>query len=404
MSLLLNRKYGSRLECLYYILQSRFNKFGKEYLFKLKDFKYDKDDINNVHQYCKLLNNVVGRKCCPYLTNPLNKSMCYATQSIMSDTTKSKAVSDIGGSLEALGFIKKNVNGNKITYQITDKGEKWVNTDFFSEEWVKIALDGVLSYGVIIGFLNKIYNLPDEFSYSGLYISYPHTEELVEYKDEQGKINFIKISTDSQKDSNTRTTTRLINWCVTVGLLEPIGKIKTNPSSLPHIKYRDFINTSELTIRKFKKTNICKHIFDKKIYVDNPLSYDRLHKNVASLRENGGENLRRATLLYNENILHRRFVFVYVLNHFSKMNQPLIFNSFVKVMEKYSNLFFTNKTEANNILSSESEIADIAGIPFITDGEKLIARTIINESVLLESAPKDIINRAKTIIKEIEQK
>ena len=116
MSLLLNRKYGSRLECLYYILKSCYAKFGTEKEFALKDLKYDEDDKYNVHNYCQLLQDCVGIKCCPFLVNPLNDSKCYATQSIYSDSTKSKAVSDVGGSFEALGFTKKfTKNKYKIT-------------------------------------------------------------------------------------------------------------------------------------------------------------------------------------------------------------------------------------------------------------------------------------------------
>ena len=104
MSLILNRKYGSRLECLYYILKSAYYKFNTNKSFSLSDLKFDNTDIYNVHQYCQLLIDVLDRKCCPFLNNPLNNSKCYATQSKISDSTKSKAVSDIGGSLEALGF------------------------------------------------------------------------------------------------------------------------------------------------------------------------------------------------------------------------------------------------------------------------------------------------------------
>ena len=39
MSMLLNRKYGSRLECLYYILQSCYAKFSIDKEFSLKDFE-----------------------------------------------------------------------------------------------------------------------------------------------------------------------------------------------------------------------------------------------------------------------------------------------------------------------------------------------------------------------------
>ena len=287
MALLLNRKYGSRLECLYYILKSVYAKFGTNEEFALKDFKYDGNDDENVHKYCQLLCTVVGRKCCPFLVNPLNSSKCYATQSVDSDSTKSKAVSDIGGSLEALGFIYRS---SRNKYKITEDGERWANSDFKSELWEELARKGVLSYGVAVGFLSKIEELPDTFTYQGLNLSYPNTTEMVEYKDDDGKVMTINLSTNSQRDSNTRTMSRLIAWCVAVGFIEPLGVVGDD-SDLAHIKYRDFLNKDELTVRRFKKTELCKHVFDSKFLVKNPLSYSRLHKNVRSLRENGGEDI-----------------------------------------------------------------------------------------------------------------
>lgn len=398
MALLLNRKYGSRLECLYYILTSCYKKYGTTENFSLKDLKYDPDDKYNVHNYCNRLQNILGRECCPYLNNPLNLSKCYATQSVDSDSTKSKAVSDIGGSLEALGFIKRV---NKRSYVISANGEQWVKSSYESQAWEDIALKGVLSYGVMIGFLNKINELPDEFSYQGLYLSYPHTTEIVEHTDASGNISYIDISTDSQRDSNTRTMSRLIGWCVAVGLLEPKG-VSGNESAIAHLKYQDFLNKGELTIRNFKKTNICKSLFSTKLEVANPLSYSRLHKNVGSLRENGGDDLRNATLKYNSNILDRRFVFVYALNHYSKNNQPLDFDKLVTAMLTVSDRFFSKGKDAATIMKSECEIADITGIPFEINGNLLYAKTIINDGVLTEDAPQASVELAKQIISKME--
>jgi len=398
MSILLNRKYGSRLECLYYVLLSTYKKYGVDNNFKLKDLKFDPNDLYNVHVYCQQLQNIVGRKCCPYLRNRLDNSKCYATQSIISDTTKSKAVSDVGGSLEALGFIKRLENN---TYIISDSGESWVNSSFNSLDWEIIARKGVLSYGVIIGFLNKISDLPDTFNYQGIYLGYPHTRENVEYTTSSGTTKYINISTDSQPDSNTRTVSRLIAWCVTVGLLEPQGVI-ADTSPLAHIKYRDFLNSDELTVRNFKKTNLCKSLFDKKFNVENPLSYSRLHKNVGSLRENGGADLRNATLQYNSNILNRRYIFVYALNFYSKREEDLDFDKLIAAMKKHPNDFFAPTSDAAKIMSTECEIGDIAGIPFAIDNNKFKAKTTINEDVLNEDAPQTSINLAQTIIKEME--
>lgn len=399
MALLLNRKYGSRLECLYYILTSCYKKFGTTNTFALKDLKYDEDDDKNVHQYCQQLQNILGRQCCPYLDNPLNLSKCYATQSVDSDSTKSKAVSDIGGSLEALGFI---IRVDKRKYKVSAEGEKWVKSDFNTKEWEDIARKGVLSYGVIIGFLNKIVELPDDFTYQGLYLSYPHTTETVLYTNPDGVSSYIDISTDSQRDSNTRTMSRLIAWCVAVGLIEPKGITGTS-SPLAHIKYQDFLNKQELTVRNFKKTALCKTLFDHKLDVANPLSYTRLHKNAESMRENGGEDLRNATLENKPKILDRRYVFVYALNYYSKLNQSLDFEKLVRAMENHSASFFSAGNDASTIMESECEIGDIAGIPFIIENDTMFrAKTTINEKVLNEDAPAASIKLAKKIVEEME--
>lgn len=399
MALLLNRKYGSRLECLYYILTSCYNKFGTSTTFALKDLKYNEDDNKNVHHYCKQLNNILGRQCCPYLKNPLNLSKCYATQSVDSDSTKSKAVSDIGGSLEALGFITRI---DKRKYKVSAEGEKWIKSTFDSKEWEDIARKGVLSYGVTIGFLNKITELPDNFTYQGLYLSYPHTSEVVLYTNPNGVSSYINISTDSQKDSNTRTMSRLIGWCVAVGLIEP-NSVTGTDSPYAHIKYQDFLNKDELTVRNFKKTELLKTLFDHKLEVSNPLSYSRLHKNAESMRENGGDDLRNATLLYKPKILDRRYVFVFALNYYSKLNKPLDFEKLVRVMENHSDFFFAAGNNASTIMESECEIGDIAGIPFtIENGTFFRAKTTINEKILNEDAPAASIKLAKQIISEME--
>lgn len=399
MAMLLNRKYGSRLECLYYILQSCYAKYGINKFFSLKDLKYSEEDKFNTHNFCNLLIDCVGIKCCPYLVNPLNSSKCYATQSVISDTTKSKAVSDIGGSLEALGFIKRY----KTKFKVTLLGEKWIQSDFYSNDWEDIARLGVLSYGPVIGFLFKLKNLEDTFSYSGIYLSYPQTEESVVYTDEHGNKKIVNLSTDSQKDSNTRTLSRIIGWCVSVGLIEPCG-IKIEDNACAHLKYRDFVNSGELVVRKFKKTELYYSLFNEKQFIANPLSYTRLHKNVGSLRENGGEDLRRATLEYNRNIINRRFVFVYILNHFSKENKNLSFKLLVQKMIKYRQYFFTELSNPAQIMSTEIEIAFIAGIPFyVTDGDNICPCTIINDEVLLEDVDETILSLANKIIEEMEQ-
>lgn len=401
MALLLNRKYGSRLECLYYILQSLYAKYSTKQEFGLKEIKYDANDNNNVHKFCKRLKNCAGIYCCPYLINPLNASKCYATQSLESDSTKSKAVSDIGGSLEALGFIEKV---SPKSYKISDSGKKWVNEKFGSKAWNDIALAGVLTYGPMIGFLSKLRDKPDKFSYSGIYLGYPHTDERVIFR-KAGRKEIIQISTDSQKDSNTRTTSRLIAWAVATGLLEPCDVKYDTAASTPYKKYRDFLNADELTVRCFKKTPELKSLFSKKLYVENPLAFSRLHKNVASLRENGGETLREATLQYNNKILNRRYAFVYLLNDASKKNKELLFDDAVKTMSKHKDYFFSDGNDPFEIMGTECEVADITGIPFeLNDNNELKPLTMINLNVLESDAPNEIMKIVHKLTQEMENK
>ena len=86
------------------------------------------------------------------------------------------------------------------------------------------------------------------------------------------------------KDSNTRTVSLLTSWCIQAGLIEPENNRNEN-ESLPHIFYRDYINAKRLTIRKFILTSFAKEYLEGDPYIENPLSYNNLNKNVGSLRE-----------------------------------------------------------------------------------------------------------------------
>mgnify|MGYP003295567046 CR=1 FL=1 len=195
---------------------------------------------------------------------------------------------------------------------------------------------------------------------------------------------------------------RLIGWCVAVGLIEPKG-ITGASSPLAHIKYQEFLNREELTVRNFRKTAICKSLFDSKLTVSNPLSYSRLHKNAESMRENGGEDLRNATLQNKPKILDRRYVFVYTLNHYSKQGKSLDFEKLVQAMKNHADKFFSPGNDAESIMETECEIGDIAGIPFtIENGCFFNAKTVINENILNEDAPIASIELAKQIISEME--
>ena len=108
-------------------------------------------------------------------------------------------------------------------------------------------------------------------------------------------------------------------------------------------------------------------------------------------------------MAYNQNILNRRFVFVYVLNYFSKINKPLNFEKLIEEMCKYEKLFFSSGNSPYDIMVSESEISDIVGLPFKEENGLLYALTTIDENILKEDSPVEVINIADKIAKELEK-
>lgn len=378
MALLLNRKYGSRLECLYYILKATYKKYNDS-TFKMKGLKYE-EDVANVYSTCGLLLSKMGRHYCPYLDNPLNPSRCYATQSVDSDSTKMKAASDVARSLEALGFVRPVGKG----FSISEEGIKWVSSNFNSQEWFNIVKKAVLSYGAVIGFLHKTGIEGSPFNSSKIYLSYPITEDPEE------------LSADSTKDSNTRTVSKIVSWCVTAGLIEPIG-VEHAQDTLPQLKYRSFVNAPQLRARSFNLTPLYKDVFKEKLFIANPLSYMHLNKNVGSIRERGSEDIRKRTMKNNDKILNRRFIFIYVLNKLSMNNSRMKFSKFINALIDYEGMLFLHGSDINMIMQTEAAIADICGIPFSISGDTLIPKTKLNEEVLIQGAPDKIIDAANKI-------
>jgi hypothetical protein len=354
----------------------------------MKQFKYD-PNTNNIHDFCGLLVPVLGRRVCPYLDNPLNAAKCYATQSTASDSTKSKAISDTVRSLEALGFLEEKNN----KYKITPEGMNWVNADYKTAKWTQLSLEGVISYGPLRGFLHQLDPLPHSFSTKGIYIGYPNTNEIISSKE-----GLVSLTTDSTKDSNTRTVTRLISWCISTGIIAPENTVSST-EELPQLKYRDVVNRDELQIYKFQKTPLYYSITQKKYCVNNPLSYERLHKNVGSIRERGSDVVRKATLANIDKILNRRFIIVSILNKISERNKTIKLNELVNLMLPYTNIWLATTSNPSDIIESELNIADVCGIPFHYDHSSQVIRplTTINLHVLSNGAPEYVIDIVHTI-------
>ncbi|MBV5335383.1 MAG: hypothetical protein JZU49_06215 [Sulfuricurvum sp.] len=380
MALLLNRKYGSRIECLYYILRTAVRNGKNEFM--MNELRFDETSMN-IHDECNLLSSIHGRKCCPFLDNPLNQSKCYATQSVVSDSTKQKAISDVVRSLEALGFIKETISGK---YTLTNAGYDFVKAKYGTKEWQEIVSNAVMSYGVFVGFLSK-FNLNSETDTSRLFVSYPNTDDPEE------------LSSGSTADSNTRTVSKLVSWGLVGGFLEPSQEPNVN-GSLAHVFYRGILNEHRMTYRKFVLTNFAISKLNSKLYIANPLSYSHLNKNVASLRERGMDELRNRTMLNNHKVLNRRFVLVYVLNELSKLGKTLNFDIFCKSLFEQYDLFFLENSIVREIMESEADILDLCGLPFSVVGDQWIPKTTISKDILIQGAPDQIIRSAERVLRD----
>lgn len=409
MSRLVNRKYSSRMECVYYIFKSAYAKFGTNSSFTMQQLKFDEEDEFNTHQYCQLLEDG-WVKHCPYLENQFDTSKCYATQSVESDSTKDKAVSDIIRSLEGMGFVQ-NIGGSD--FKITTKGEEWINSDFGSTEWQSILDDAVLSYGPFVGFVYKIQAMDSRVvNLNDIYIGYPNTKETLELEngnqyimEEGAEYITVELSEGSQKDSVTRTRSKLVSLGVSTGLILPPNSEEVEEPA--YLQNRDFINKKKLSIRRVKTTEKMSEVLDRKLYIEHPLSYNHLVKEGKSLRENGIQAIREATLSSESIIKQRRFVIVDLLNRASQINSSIDLMSLYSAMAEFKNQIFVEEDESKHllILQSELDIANLAGIPFdiINDEGKIMLKplTEINENELRQGAPEEAIELADLIWEKI---
>lgn len=397
MAMLVNRN-SSRVECLYYILQSAYAKFDTKLEFEMKDLKYDEEDEHNVHEYCGLLKEGFIKHC-PFLENQFDSSKCYATRSIEFDSTKGKHISDVIRTYEGLGFI---IATKKSKFKITTEGENWVKSEFGTKEWQDLIDAAILSYGPFVGLLYQVKLSEEELiSTNKFHVGYPNTIEVVEVETEEGLID-ITLSVGSKNDSVTRTRSKLFSLGYTSGYWIP-SKSDEKSTELPHIKNREMLNQSRLNIRKIKVTDLVDEITNKKLYVSHPLSYNHLLKNVESLRENGIEYERQATMKAKPKVINRRFLIVDILNRISKEDTTINLENLYSFFEEIGNELFIekDKTKWLQIFQSELEIAFLVGLPFeiIEKDNELVINplTIINEKELREGAPEASIKMSEEI-------
>lgn len=384
MAILLNRKYCSRIECLYYILQTNYKNF-KENEFIISDVKFNSNLDYTVFDFCKLKQVTFGREYCPFLDNPLNQSKCYATQSVDSDSTKAKAASATVRGFEALGLVNATENGK---FKISKRGKSFCDTNYESSKWLNIVTESVLSYGPVNGFLLKASEKESPFRSAEIYMSYPETDDP------------IPLSSSSTKDSNTWTVSMILSWCIAAGLIEPENDRNIN-NELPHLYYRGLLNKKNLSVRKFVLTDFAKNYLNSNPYVENPLSYSNLNKNVGSLRERNSKDIRELTIKYNHIVLKRRYALVYILNQAKDNHINLSFEDLNRIFSNHYDKFFLPNSDTWDILQSEINICPLAGLMIRLSPNSIDVLNTVNVNILSDGVSSDLTETINLMMGEL---
>jgi hypothetical protein len=384
MAFLINRTAAARIECLHALAQlivEKFGTYGKP--FNLKDVKFDRNAIN-IHQYCTLLkeDELVGRYC-RFKENPLDEAGCSITNGVLSDTTKSKEISNTINAMHALGFVERV--GRKV--RITSFGVRFAKTGYGTADMQAIIKKAVLNYGPIVGVMYSLskYKPGETFNVSDINVGYPSPAEIVEYNG-----SMVELSAGSTQDSNTRTKSCILAWLTQGGYIKPIH-FTPSDSPYPHIAYRDYINSEHrmeqlYEIIEFPNTEI----------TDRPLNYDNLTKMNFCLRENGQSVVREATMYYETIIKNRRFAILFLLNLAFQNKTAVALSDIIDVMKEDKGKFVVSEEDLEETISTEIEIAFMAGIPYVgryMNGKLYLQPTKgLNLKELEVGAPQDVIN------------
>ena len=384
MAFLINRTAAARIECLHALAQlivEKFGTYGKP--FHLKDVKFDRNAIN-IFQYCTLLkeDELVG-KYCRFKENPLDDAGCSITNGVLSDTTKSKEISNTINAMHALGFVERV--GRKV--RITSFGVRFAKAEYGTADMQAIIKKAVLNYGPIVGVMYGLskYNPGDTFNVCEINVGYPSPTEFVEYNG-----SMVELSAGSTQDSNTRTKSCILAWLTQGGYIKPIH-FTPSDSPYPHIAYRDYINSEHrmgqvYEIIEFPNTEI----------TDRPLNYDNLTKMNFCLRENGQSVVREATMYYETIIKNRRFAILFLLNLAFENNTAVALSDIIEVMKEDKSKFVVSEEDLEETISTEIEIAFMAGIPYVgryMNGKLYLQPTKgLNLKELEVGAPQDVIN------------
>ena len=384
MAFLINRTAAARIECLHALAQLIVEKFGTYGTsFNLKDVKFDRN-ATNIHKFCTLLkeDELVG-KYCRFKENPLDDAGCSITNGVLSDTTKSKEVSNTINAMHALGFVERV--GRKV--RITPFGVRFAKTEYGTAEMQAIIKKAVLNYGPVVGVMYSLskYNPGETFDAGEITVGYPSPTEFVEYNG-----NVVELSAGSTRDSNTRTKSCILAWLTQGGYIKPVN-FKPTASPYAHIAYRDYINSEHRVGQEYEMIEI-----PNTDITDRPLNYDNLTKMNFCLRENGQEMVREATMYYESKIKNRRFAILFLLNLAFQNNTAVALSDIIDVLKEDKDKFVISEEDLEDTISTEIDIAFMAGIPYvgrIMNGKFYLQPTKgLNIKELEVGAPQDVID------------
>lgn len=387
MAFLINRNPSGRLLCLHGLLQYVQHHWG-DGPYEIKNFKFDSTKTPDIHDFSPCSSMQYGFKSCIYLDNPASLAGCGLVNSLVEDTQKSKSASDVFNALDGLGFITRS--GNKAV--ITSLGKKFISLERSSPDWELVARQGAQNYGPFAGLIYLASQIPSDkkWNRNSISLGFAETGERVDFEGEQ-----VILSTGSQNDTITRSRSSLISWGVATGFFS-VGKSqpkeKTSPSQMTNYdylmarKWSDGFRNSELVYQQ------------KNSLVQRPLSYNQLAKSIKSLRENGQESQRKASLHWEKVIKNRRLAIAYALHRSAELNKPLIFDEFVARISSSSD-YVVNPDTFRETLVAELSNAFVIGTPYeLLEGKLLQGMRQVNLDVLSSGAEQKIVHHLENLV------
>ncbi len=389
MSYLINRNPSGRLLCLHGLLQYVSHHWG-DGPYEIKNFKFDSRKKPDIHDFSPCLSTDYGFRSCRYLENPSSLAGCGLVNSLAEDTQKSKNASDVFNALDGMGFITRS--GRTAT--ITELGKKFALSSRDSNEWERLAREGAQNYGPFAGLVYLASQFPRDVGWfrGQISLGFSETGEQVTFNGET-----VTLSTGSQSDTITRSRSSIINWGVASGFFVPNRYVEKLTKGPHQVQFYDYLMSPNLA-DGFWNTDLVYQAVPS--VVSRPLSYNQLVKSIRSLRENGQEAQRNASLHWETIIKNRRLAIAYALNESASSGEPLVFDEFVARLAEMPD-FVINKAEMASTLAAELGNAFVIGTPYkVLPGNLLQGKREVDLSVLSNGAGDSVIEQLRKLVSD----